>query len=93
MDKAERVKMLKCMEFIARHVNDEDVFAAWLYNGVADGDIKYSDTSARWDDEIERLEFYIEDNEFSDIMNVFLRVMYNAYRSGGLYCDGVIGPI
>lgn len=30
MDNNERIKLVKAMEFIARQVNDEEVFEGWL---------------------------------------------------------------
>lgn len=88
MDKIKRVKMVKAMEYIARQVNDEDVFESWLMNGVADGDIEYGDLSVSHND-VENLEYYIEDNSFADLMGCFNRLMARAYKSGGLYCDKV----
>lgn len=90
MDKIERIKMVKAMEFIARQTNDEEVFESWLTCGVADGDIEYGDLSVNKDDE-ENLSYYIEDDEtFSEMMAEFLWLMKKAARSGGLYCDGVV---
>ena len=85
----ERIKMVKAMEFIARNINDEGVFEGWLVNGVADGDIQYSDLTVK-DGDAEELEIYISDEDFADLMNTFLRVMKNARHSGGLCCDGVV---
>lgn len=73
------------MEFIARQINDEEVFESWLINGVADGDIKYECL-----DLAEVDEYYLNDNTFKDLMNCFLRRMYGAYNSGGLYCDEIV---
>ena len=81
--------MVKAMEFIARSVNDEGVFEGWLVSGVADGDIQYGDLTVN-DGDAEDLEIYLGDEEFADLMNTFLRVMKNAKRSGGLYCDDVV---
>lgn len=89
MDRIERAKLVKAMEFIARQVNDEEVFDGWLMNGVADGDIEYGDLEATNED-AENLEYYIRDKDFADIMAVFLRVMARAQKSGGLYCDGIV---
>ena len=84
MNKAERTKMVKAMEYIARQVNDEEVFYRWLVKGVADGDIEYGDLSE------EGCESYIEkDGDFADLMETFLRIMARAYKSGGLWCDKV----
>ena len=89
MNKIERVKMVKAMEFIARQINDEGVFDGWLVNGVADGDIEYGDLTATEED-TENLDYYISDKEFSELMACFLRRMEGAKRSGGLYCDGKV---
>lgn len=90
MNKTERVKMVKAMEFIARQINDENIFDIWLCAGVADGDIFYGDLSsdkASTDD----LEYYIESDNFSELMGEFLYCMHRAYKTkSGLYCDEVM---
>lgn len=85
MDKQERAKMVLAMEYIARQVNDEDVFESWLMCGVADGDIKYGSI-----DTADVEDYYLEDRNFKDLMTVFLRMMKNAWNSGGLYTDGIV---
>ena len=92
MNKVERIKLVKAMEFITRNINDEDVFEDWLRNGVADGDIPYGSLSIENDD-LENLEYYIEDESFADIMDTFLVVMKGACKSGGLYCDKVVSGV
>ena len=82
MDKQERLKMVSAMEFIARQINDEEIFMEWLSIGVADGDIEYGENC---DDE-----YYIENDNFSDLMDTFLHTMFRAYKSGGLYCDNIV---
>ena len=89
MNKIERIKMVKAMEFIARQVNDEDVFEHWLMYGVADGDIAYGNLNVDAEDE-EDLDYYISDKAFAELMDDFLTVMYDAGKSGGLYCDRVV---
>ena len=86
MNVQDRVKMVKAMEFIARQINDEEVFWGWLMEGVADGDIYYGDLS----DVADSAENYIEDRDFADLMDTFLWCMSKAYKSGGLYCDGIV---
>lgn len=81
----ERAKMIACMEYICRQINDEDVFEGWLMCGVADGDIEYGNL-----DYNSVPEEYLETDTFSDIMSCFLRRMNGAYKSGGLYCGGVV---
>ena len=86
MNTIERIKMIKAMEYIARQINDEDVFSGWLTEGVADGDIEDGDLTVGSDD-AEELEYYLSDDSFADIMDTFLWVMAKARKSGGLYCD------
>jgi len=90
MDKMiERKKMIVAMEYIARQINDEDVFFPWIMGGVPDGDIPYGCLDI--DNENIDLDFYVEhDNDFKFILSCFLRRMYFAYKSGGLYCGGVV---
>ena len=89
MNTIERIKMVKAMEFIARQINDELIFDRWLTGGVADGDIEYGDMWPHTGDE-EMLDYYLEDDNFKDLMQTFLRCMASAKKSGGLYCDGVV---
>lgn len=81
--KSERIKMVRAMEFIARQINNEDIFYSWLLCGVADGDIDGTEHD-------EDLEYYIEDETFAELMDLFLRLMSKANKDGGLYCDGVV---
>lgn len=90
MNKTERIKMVKAMEYIARQINDEEVFEGWLLNGVADGDIQYGDLSTGTSED-DDLYYYVEDDDtFADLMACFLRRMTAARKSGGLYCDKVV---
>ena len=89
MNTIERIKMVKAMEYIARQINDEEVFEGWLINGVADGDIEYGSLDVT-DADMSELEYYINDEDFADLMHTFLRLMKKAQRSGGLYCDGIV---
>ena len=85
MNREERIKLVKAMEYIARQVNDEYIFDYWLEMGVADEDIQYGDLSADDCDE-----YYIEDEEFSVLMSRFLFVMSQANKRGGLCCDYIV---
>ena len=78
MNKVERNKLVCAMEYIARQINDENVFEGWLAEGVADGDM-----TADCED------YYSDDEHFADLMDAFLWCMHKAYKSGGLYCDVV----
>ena len=60
----------------------------WLSDGVADGDIEYGDLTVKPED-AENFEFYINDADYKSLMRDFLRIMSCAYKSGGLYSDGV----
>ena len=85
INKIERAKMIACMEFICRQINDEDVFESWLICGVADGDIEYGNL-----DYNSVPDFYLDDKNFKEIMECILRRMNGAYNSGGLYCGDVV---
>ena len=92
MNYDERIKLVKAMEYIARQINDEEVFLGWIELGVADGDIKYGDLSAD-DPDCDRngyYDWYIEDDNFAELMGHFIRMMSLANKSGGLYCDNVV---
>ena len=83
----ERKKMVVAMEYIARQINNEEVFEGWLMSGIADGDIKYGDMDiANIDDD----DYYMRDDNFKELMTTFLIMMKGAWRSGGLYCGGVV---
>lgn len=88
MNRTERIKMVKAMEYIARQINAEDVFYGWLMVGVADGDIPYGDLTAA-DDDNDEAYYYTDDAQFSELMFHFLRKMRQAGADGGLACDGV----
>ena len=85
----ERIKMVKAMEFIVRQSNVEENMDAWLAEGVADGDIEYGDLEVREED-MENLEYYIEDQNFRELMGLFLYIMHEVDRDGGLFCGGVV---
>lgn len=91
MKTVERIKMVKAMEYIARQLNDELVFDAWLTSGVEDGLIEFGDLSVK-DEDMEEfgVKWYCEDEYFADLMDTFLRCMKRAYKSGGLCCDNVV---
>ena len=85
----ERIKMVKAMEFIIRHLNVEEYMEQWLTEGVPDGDIEFGDLTVKPDDE-ELLEYFVEEEGFADLMGMFLTAMNMAYKDGGLYCDDVV---
>lgn len=85
----ERIKALKAMEFLARQINDENIFDFWLREGVADEDIEYGDLEVREGD-AEAFEDYIQDKAFRGLMKTFLWCMRDSFSSGGLYCGGVV---
>lgn len=80
MNKSERIKMVKAMEYIARQISDELVFDCWLTAGVADGDIEYGDMWPHSGD-AELLDYYLKDNHFEDLMQTFLRCMVSAKKA------------
>lgn len=78
-----RASVVRAMDTLARAINDEDILEDWLVYGVADGDIKNDTTD-------EELEWYCEDDEFAELMGLFLRRLNSARKDGGLYVDGVV---
>ena len=82
----ERKKLVVAMEYIARQTNNEQLFYDyWLSLGIPDDEIKYglfnTDNIDNW---------YIQDAVFSELMGLFLTLMYKAKKSGGLYCDNIV---
>ena len=72
-----RVKMLKAMKYIVSTINDDDILERWLMLGIPDGDIDFAS--------------YCSDEELEDFIHEFLIAMSRAKKSGGLYCDGIVG--
>lgn len=83
----ERIKVIKAMELIARQINDEEVFINWLTCGVPDGDIPYGDITTDPLDGV--LDWWYDDDNYADLMRVFLDCMAAAKKPGGLLSDGV----
>lgn len=81
----ERAELVLAMEKIARCINNERIFNGWLALGVADGDITDETTT-----ESENLDYYVEDDNFAELMGLFLRKMSHARNCGGLYCGCVV---
>lgn len=80
-----RRKAVLSMEYLARQINDEQIFMHWLTVGVADGDITLGNLTDL--DEVD--EYYIEPDNFSHLMQVFLVCMKYAINDG-LYCGGIV---
>ena len=72
-----RIELLKAMGYIASCINDDDIMERWLMCGIPDGDTNFAN--------------YCEDEELEDIIHEFLVAMSRAKKSGGLYCDGIVG--
>ena len=85
MNKNERAKLIRAMEFIAAQINDEEICLGWRAAAVADAGIEYGDLS----NNPEGVEPYIDDESFADVMDTFLWCCKDAWASGGLFCDGV----
>ena len=97
-NKIERTKAVLAMEYIARQINDEEIFDIWLTYGPGDGEIEYGCL----DDNHRDLEWISDyygggkawtqeeaDEHFQELMDLFLNVIGQAKRSGGLYCGGI----
>ena len=66
----DRYNLIKAMEIVIRNINDESIIERWLVNGVADGDLD-STTLGLSADEIDNLEYYDDNDNFKDLMNLF----------------------
>lgn len=81
MNIKERISIVRAMDLLCRQINDEEVFMEWLIYGVADGDAEMDD---------EELEYYVDDEKFSELLGLFLIEMKRAEKNGGLYADRVL---
>lgn len=81
----DRAKTVMAMDYIARCINNEEIFMTWLESGVADGDIDEHTTP----EDIINDEYYIANDNFSYLMCLFLRLMCEAKKDGGLYSGSV----
>ena len=77
----ERIELVRAMDCIIRHANDESIIEPWLILGVADGDADLPD---------EDLKSYTDDETFQELMDLFLNCVDMIRDSGGLFCDGVV---
>ena len=87
MDKASKIarkSLVLSMDRIIRSINCEIYIEQWLMSGVADGELDNNSTIDDVDD------FYIQDDEFKILMDVFSKLVDKAIRNGGFYCDGII---
>ena len=79
MNIKERKQTVLAMENLVRSVSNEEYIESWLMCGVADGDLNENST---WEDVDE---YYIKDDNFAELMQLFLKIMSRAYKDGGLY--------
>ena len=86
MDKASKIarkSLVLSMDRIIRSINCEIYIEQWLMSGVPDGEF-YNDSTI---DDVD--DFYIQDDEFKVLMDVFSKLVDKAIRNGGFYCDGI----
>ena len=69
-EQKERAELVRAMEKVCRHINDEDIIEGWLMTGVADGSV---DDDTPWEDIYS--EYCEDDRTFKDIMASFCRTM------------------
>lgn len=89
MNQILRMKMVKAMEFLVRHCNNEELILEWLEAGVSDGDIPVGQLELMENDESPLYTYVDEDKDFAELMRLFLKTMHEALKDGGLYCDDV----
>jgi hypothetical protein len=83
MNIKERKQTVLAMENLVRSVSNEEYIESWLMCGVPDGDLN---RNSIWDDVDD---YFIDDNNFAELMQLFLKIMSRAYKDGGLYIDKV----
>ena len=80
------------MDRIATCFNNEELYYDnWRVGGIADGDIDY-DGLCDHETNVTNLmndDYYMDDNNFRDIINAFMHATALARSDGGLYCDGI----
>lgn len=86
----DRYNFIKAMEIIIRNINNEEYIFDWLREGIADGDLNYNSFGFSAD-ELLNLEFYNDDEEFKNLIVLFLNIISKAATDGGLYNSGVVG--
>ena len=74
--KTERANLVLAMEYMMRNCAT-DVPEGWLMCGVADGDIDYGETDAGMVDD-----YYLEDENFEELVECFNRQMRVLRRDG-----------
>ena len=79
----ERKQTVLAMENLVRSVSNEEYIESWLMCGVPDGDLNKDST---WEDVDD---YFIEDDNFAELMQLFLKIMSRANKDGGLYIDSV----
>ena len=92
-NKRERAELLMAMDRIATCFNDEELYYDyWRVSGIADGDIIYGEHRGCHDENVDCLmndDWYMDDVNFSNIINTFMLATALARHDGGLYCDCV----
>ena len=90
-NKRERAELLMAMDRIATCFNNEELYYDnWRVGGIADGDIIYGEHRGCHDENVDCLmndDWYMDDDNFRDIINAFMHCVAMARQDGGLYCD------
>lgn len=84
MNKNIRKDAILAMEKLVRCINNEEIIESWLMCGIPDGDIR-NYTREEVDD------YFTENENFSYLITLFLKLMTRANKNGNLYIDGVTG--
>lgn len=82
MNTKKRCDMVRAMDLIVRHLDNEDCMMVWLSEGVSDGDITTNTTD-------EDLAWYTGDDAFAGLMSLFLELCSFAENHGGMLVDGI----
>lgn len=84
-ERVQRQKMIVAIDYIANHINDEDLQFGWWTYGVPNDMLKGS-----LDPTLIDPDDYMINDGFKEMMTRFLRYMIAAYNDGGLECGGEV---
>ena len=81
----DRRKMILCMEFIMRNLNDEELFYRWILAGIPDDEFKFGEFNPEVVDD-----YYIDPENFKDFVRIFLDILKSTEEGNAIYCGAVL---
>ena len=75
----DHAQQIKCMDFLIRSLNDEELTMEWLTLGVPDGDINDETT-------IEEIQEMYDEDDYEDWQKLFCNLISIAYKEESYLC-------